>query len=150
DTEPEVTTPVTPSKKSSGTPETKEMSQDAEGGPKTPAKQTTVQTPQQESDIPQVTGDVICENVASLHLFDAAAGVFIEQADNVNAKIIDLGGFEYWLEVSRTNDGRKMLGLPVSSDMNPCFNFEHSSFIFNYFSNDTAFSWLIKFPSFEN
>ncbi|KAA8917627.1 hypothetical protein TRICI_000228 [Trichomonascus ciferrii] len=128
--------PTTPAKKTDAVPET-------------PAKQTTTKNPQRESEIPEVTGDVICTQTASLHLFDAATGVFIEQAEDVDAKVIDLGGFEYWLGVDRKSNGRKVLGLPVGSDMNPCFNFEHLSFIFNYFSETGAFSWLLKFPSFE-
>lgn len=131
-----VSPPTTPAKKVAANPET-------------PAKQTTTKNPQRESEIPEVKGDVICTQTASLHLFDAATGVFVEQADNVDAKVIDLGGFEYWLGVDSKETGRKVLGLLIGSDMNPCFNFEHLSFIFNYFSETGAFSWLLKFPSFE-
>jgi hypothetical protein len=38
------------------------------------------------------------------------------------------------------------LGQPVIADINPVFNFEYLSFIFNHYTNDgAAYSWLLRF-----
>lgn len=89
------------------------------------------------------------ENTAELHLFDAGTGAFELQAASATVKIEEVAKqWEYWLTVS--NNSRPMLGMPITSEMNPCFNYEHLSFIFNYFSPTGAgFSWLLKFKSFE-
>lgn len=122
-----------------------------QSAPATPAKQTGSSggNPQRESEIPVIYGDILITQKASLHLFDVTMSVFIEQADSVEAKVIDMGNFEYWLGIDTAITKRKILGLPISSTMNPVFNFEHLSFIFNYFSDSSAYSWLLKFETFE-
>lgn len=89
------------------------------------------------------------ENSAELHLFDAGTGAFELQAAATTVKIEEVAKqWEYWLTV--TNGTRPVLGMPITSEMNPCFNYEHLSFIFNYFAPSGAgFSWLLKFGSFE-
>lgn len=43
------------------------------------------------------------------------------------------------------------VGIPVIADINPVFNFEYLSFIFNQydFENGSAFSWLLRFKDYE-
>lgn len=53
-----------------------------------------------------------------------------------------------WLQI----EGREKtwLGQPVIADINPVFNFEYLSFIFNHYSADgTAYSWLLRFKDME-
>jgi hypothetical protein len=109
----------------------------------TPAKQTEATLPEATA----VNGDVVFESSVSWHLFDASAGVFIEQESAATVKLYDLGNWEYWMEVA--NETGPLLGLAMNSDMNPVFNYEHLSFIFNYFGAGGAFSFLLKFGSFE-
>lgn len=97
--------------------------------------------------IEEVAGTKIYSSEASLHLFDSADGVFIEQLNKGKVHIYDLGKFEYWLEVVTDTD--RFIGTAITSDMNPVFNYDHLSFIFNMFTDDGAFSWLLKFETFE-
>ncbi|KAG5361579.1 Vacuolar import and degradation protein 27 [Yarrowia sp. C11] len=92
---------------------------------------------------------ILGENQAELHLFDAGTGAFELQASATTVKIEEVSKqWEYWLTV--TNGAKPVLGMPITSEMNPCFNYEHLSFIFNYFAPSGAgFSWLLKFSSFE-
>ncbi|KAG5358125.1 Vacuolar import and degradation protein 27 [Yarrowia sp. B02] len=92
---------------------------------------------------------VLGESSCELHLFDAGTGAFELQVEHTTVRIEEVAKqWEYWLTVS--NGSRPVLGMPITSDMNPCFNYEHLSFIFNYFAPSGAgFSWLLKFRSFE-
>lgn len=128
--------PVTPRK-------TPSKSAPAAAAVATPAKQTDEVLPQ----APTIDGKPVLESTASWHLFDAAAGVFVEQEADAKVTLYDLGQWEYWLAVA--NDTKPLVGALINSDMNPVFNYEHHSFIFNYFSETGAFSFLLKFPSFE-
>ncbi len=107
-------------------------------------EQETLQPPSVE-ETPE--GESIVKSKAELHLFDPTSGSFILQEPNSMVEVLDLGKWEYYLEVA--NSDEKLLGSLISQDMNPCFNFEHLSFIFNYFIEDKAFSWLLKFQDFD-
>jgi len=37
----------------------------------------------------------------------------------------------------------------VIADINPVFNFEYLSFIFNHYTDDSAYSWLLRFKDME-
>ncbi|GKT82521.1 vacuolar import and degradation protein 27 [Colletotrichum tofieldiae] len=55
-----------------------------------------------------------------------------------------VGKWEYWLQIE--TEDRAWLGIPIVADINPVFNFEFLSFIFNQFSPDgSAYSWLLRF-----
>lgn len=116
--------------------------------PQTPVGQDSQTVAPKAAARPE-TGSVMTSEKCSLHLFDAASGAFVEQLSNSEAQILDLSKFEYWLEVLQ-NGNEPALGVAVSSDLNPCFNYEHLSFIFNYYSEEGAFSWLLKFENFES
>ena len=141
----QASSPSPPAKKgSSSPPAKKEEPSTARVAPETPKKQITGFI---DTEVPLYEGEVTLTLKASVHLFDGATGVFIQQAENATVNIIDMGGYLYSLEVS--SPSKKLLGVLVNSEMNPCFNFEHNSFIFNYFSQSHAFSWLLKFETFE-
>ncbi len=66
------------------------------------------------------------------------------QDSAVTATVTEVGDWKYWLQVG-SND-RDWLGIPVNADINPVFNFEFLSFIFNQFTEDgSAYSWLLRF-----
>lgn len=89
-------------------------------------------------------GRVLAKETAELHLFDFASGTFILQDSLVTATVSETGTWEYWLQV--TGNDREWLGHPVVPEINPVFNFEYLSFIFNYYSADgSAYSWLLRF-----
>lgn len=134
----EISTPATPASKS--------RVSEVKGAPLTPAKKVFESTAK-PVEIPAIDGTLLFESEISLHLFDAATGSFIQQLENADLMIYDLGKFEFWLEVD--NASKRFIGMPVSADMNPVFNYEHLSFIFNFFTDSSAFSWLLKFASFE-
>ncbi|KAL1968246.1 hypothetical protein VTN77DRAFT_2081 [Rasamsonia byssochlamydoides] len=88
--------------------------------------------------------EVLAKEKAELHLFDFPSGTFILQDPEVVATVSEIGDWQYWLQISGKD--REWLGQPVVADINPVFNFEYLSFIFNHYTEDgTAYSWLLRF-----
>ncbi|KAF2402327.1 VID27-domain-containing protein [Trichodelitschia bisporula] len=88
--------------------------------------------------------EILAREVAQLHLFDFESGTFILQDDAVEAVVVDLGNWDYWLKV--TGQERSWLGRTIEDDINPVFNFEFLSAIFNVYGRDnSAHSWLLRF-----
>jgi VID27 N-terminal region/VID27 C-terminal WD40-like domain/VID27 PH-like domain len=88
--------------------------------------------------------EILTRANAELHLFDFDTGAFIQQDPNVIATVSEVGNWHYWLQIG--NDERDWLGQPVVADLNPVFNFEYLSFIFNHYTDDgSAYSWLLRF-----
>ncbi|KAM7188093.1 VID27 cytoplasmic domain containing protein [Rhypophila sp. PSN 637] len=88
--------------------------------------------------------EILAAEVAELHFFDFPSGAFVQQDASVTATVTDLGNWKYWLQVSTAD--KDWLGIPIVADINPVFNFEFLSFIFNQFSEDgSAYSWLLRF-----
>jgi hypothetical protein len=83
---------------------------------------------------------------AELHVFDFPTGTFMLQDQQVTATVWDLGDWQYWLQISGKE--KEWLSQAVVADLNPVFNFEYLSFIFNHYAKDgSAFSWLLRFSS---
>lgn len=79
-----------------------------------------------------------------LHLYDPQAGHFSQVEDSVIAAVSEVGKWEYWLQLDAA--GKSILGTFVTPEINPVFDFEHLSFIFNHWSEDgTGRSWLLRF-----
>jgi hypothetical protein len=92
--------------------------------------------------------NTLAEEQAELHLFDFQSGAFIIQDSNVRATVSEVGKWRYWLQVTGTE--RDWLGQEVVADINPVFNFEYLSFIFNaYTPEGAAYSWLLRFKDQE-
>jgi hypothetical protein len=90
----------------------------------------------------------LADATAELHLFDFPTGTFIKQDGKVRATVTEIGNWEYWLHV--VGDQREWLGQPIVDDINPVFNYEFKSFIFNHYMQDgSAYSWLIRFTDHE-
>ncbi len=88
--------------------------------------------------------EILSAELAELHFFDFPSGSFVLQDNSVTAVVSEVGKWQYWLQVSSKD--RDWLGVPVVTDINPVFNFEFLSFIFNQFtSTGTAYSWLLRF-----
>ncbi|KAH0558734.1 hypothetical protein GP486_004624 [Trichoglossum hirsutum] len=88
--------------------------------------------------------EILTRETAELHLFDFASGAFILQDPLVTATVSEVGKWQYWLQI--TGKERDWLGQPVVADLNPVFNFEYLSFIFNHYTEDgSAYSWLLRF-----
>jgi hypothetical protein len=86
--------------------------------------------------------------ILQLHLFDFTTGTFVQQDEEVHAQVTEIGNWKYWLQVS--GGKQDWLGQEVVSDINPVFNFEYLSFIFNHYTEDgSAYSWLLKFKDRE-
>ncbi|KAF8424148.1 VID27 cytoplasmic protein-domain-containing protein [Tirmania nivea] len=94
------------------------------------------------------TREELAKENAELHLFDIASGTFVMQEPKVTASVLEVGDWEYWLQVDSKD--KSWLGLPVAADLNPVFNFEFLSFIFNHYTEDgVAYSWLLRFRDME-
>ncbi|KAG8529319.1 uncharacterized protein KY384_005955 [Bacidia gigantensis] len=95
-----------------------------------------------------ISRDVLASERAELHLFDFDSGTFILQDPSVIATVHEIGTWQYWLQI--TGEAREWLGQRIEPELNPVFNFEYLSFIFNYYTDDgSAYSWLLRFKSTE-
>ena len=92
---------------------------------------------------PEAT-EILAKETAELHLFDFNSGTFVLQDPSVTATVSETGQWQYWLQIS--GQDREWLGQQVVADINPVFNFEYLSFIFNHYTEDgSAYSWLLRF-----
>lgn len=88
--------------------------------------------------------EILAKEKAELHLFDFQSGAFVLQDPLVVATVSEIGKWQYWLQI--VGQDRDWLGQPVVADINPVFNFEYLSFIFNHYTEDgAAYSWLLRF-----
>lgn len=88
--------------------------------------------------------EVLAKETAELHLFDFNSGAFMLQDPLVTATVSEIGTWQYWLQI--TGKDREWLGQHVVADINPVFNFEYLSFIFNHYTEDgSPYSWLLRF-----
>ncbi|KAG9242689.1 VID27 cytoplasmic protein-domain-containing protein [Calycina marina] len=87
---------------------------------------------------------ILAEETAELHLFDFQSGSFIIQDSAVTATVSEVGTWKYYLKLQSKE--RDWLGQEIVADLNPVFNFEYLSFIFNAYTPDhQAYSWLLRF-----
>ncbi|KAF8539447.1 VID27 cytoplasmic protein-domain-containing protein [Trichophaea hybrida] len=93
--------------------------------------------------------EILCKEGAELHLFDVSSSSFLMQDQEVTATVSEVGQWQYWLQIEGKD--RAWLGQPVIADINPIFNFEYLSFIFNHYDMDdgSAYSWLLRFKDIE-
>lgn len=92
--------------------------------------------------------EILAKEDAELHLFDFQSGTFLLQDPDVSAIVIETGNWNYWLQIS--GEKQQWLSQEVVQDINPVFNFEYQSFIFNHYTEDgSAYSWLLKFKDRE-
>ncbi|KAK0645077.1 Vacuolar import and degradation protein 27 [Lasiodiplodia hormozganensis] len=92
--------------------------------------------------------EVLANETAELHLFDFESGAFILQDPSVKVTVSEIGNWKYWLQIS--GEGKEWLGQAIVPDINPVFNFEYLSFIFNHYTEDgSAYSWLLRFRDNE-
>ena len=92
--------------------------------------------------------ETLAKERAELHLFDFESGSFILQDPSVIATVHETGNWQYWLQI--TGAEREWLGQKVIADLNPVFNFDYLSFIFNHYTDDgSAYSWLLRFKDTE-
>ncbi|CAK7270069.1 Vacuolar import and degradation protein 27 [Sporothrix epigloea] len=95
------------------------------------------------SEVPEAK-EILAAELAELHFFDFPSGSFVLQDASVTAIVSETGNWQYWLQVASKD--RDWLGVSVVADINPVFNFEFLSFIFNQFTADgAAYSWLLRF-----
>ncbi|RYP70282.1 hypothetical protein DL769_005027 [Monosporascus sp. CRB-8-3] len=112
-------------------------------------QQREVKAPTREVAPPKVPTqpeplEILSMEIAELHFFDFPSGAFVLQDASVTAQVSDIGNWNYWLHIASKD--REWLGIPVIADINPVFNFEFLSFIFNQFTEDgSAYSWLLRF-----
>lgn len=98
--------------------------------------------------VPKTVKEVYSKEKAELHLFELESGSFLLQDSSVVATVSEVGTWQYWLQI--TGEDREWLGQPVIADLNPVFNFEYLSFIFNHYTDDgSAYSWLLRFKDQE-
>ncbi|KAL8819944.1 MAG: hypothetical protein Q9191_007622 [Dirinaria sp. TL-2023a] len=127
-----------------------ELATKAKSGKMKPSVQEREQTPTEapKATVHPVGTAVLAKERAELHLFDFQSGTFILQDSNVVATVSEVGQWQYWLQIMSSE--KDWLGQPVVADINPVFNFEYLSFIFNHYTDDgSAYSWLLRFKDQE-
>ncbi|OJJ48639.1 hypothetical protein ASPZODRAFT_14766 [Penicilliopsis zonata CBS 506.65] len=88
--------------------------------------------------------EILAKENAELHMFDFSSGTFMMKDPSVTATVSEIGTWQYWLQIS--GEDQDWLGQAVVADINPVFNFEYLSFIFNHYTEDgSAYSWLLRF-----
>ncbi|KAL3426329.1 vid27 family protein [Phlyctema vagabunda] len=91
---------------------------------------------------------ILTSEGAELHLFDFVSQCFMIQDPAVKATVSEVGKWQYWLQIESKD--KDWLGQRVEADINPVFNFEFLSFIFNaYDAEGQAYSWLLRFQDTE-
>ena len=117
------------------------------GKQKAPPRENTPTVAPPSAVVP-VSREIFVKERAELHLFDFDSGSFILQDPSVIATVSETGTWQYWLQI--TGDEKEWLGQRVFADLNPVFNFEYLSFIFNHYTADgSAYSWLLRFRDQE-
>ncbi|CUS06930.1 unnamed protein product [Tuber aestivum] len=121
--------------------------------PETPARRSRKQLPALAPTVapnampaPEIQ-EILTRETAELHLFDVSTGTFVLQEQKVTATVSEVGQWQYWLDIEGQN--KVWLGQPVIADINPVFNFEYLSFIFNHHTDDGSYSWLLRFKDME-
>ena len=111
--------------------------------PKAPERESTPTVAPPSAAVPS-SRETLAKERAELHLFDFDSGTFILQDPSVIATVFETGNWQYWLQI--TGADKEWLGQRVVADLNPVFNFEYLSFIFNHYTEDgSAYSWLLRF-----
>jgi hypothetical protein len=95
-------------------------------------------------NVPSPEGKPIAIANAQLHLYDSLEGSFKFQS-NVKVTVLDLGKWEYWLSI-KNSDGLEF-GAAVSDELNSRFESSVTSFIFNYWAGEGAFTLLLRFAN---
>lgn len=127
----------------SSTPTKTKMSTRSAGKSTKPVKEEQPTAAPPSAQAPVGT-EVLAKEKAELHLFDFQSGAFVLQDSLVVATVSEVGKWQYWLQI--VGQDRDWLGQPVVADINPVFNFEYLSFIFNHYTEDgAAYSWLLRF-----
>ena len=119
----------------------KAIKEEAQRKPPTDEPHPTTAPP---SAVAPTSKETLAKERAELHLFDFESGSFMLQDPSVVATVSETGNWQYWLQI--TGKDRDWLGQRVVADLNPVFNFEYLSFIFNHYTDDgSAYSWLLRF-----
>lgn len=114
---------------------------------KAPERQITPTVAPPSAVVPS-SKETLAKERAELHLFDFESGSFILQDPSIVATVSETGNWQYWLQISGAE--KEWLGQRVVADLNPVFNFEYLSFIFNHYTEDgSAYSWLLRFKDQE-
>lgn len=144
---------ISPKAKKLSKAEEAELARKAKSNTKTKMKPPIRETEHAPTTAPKsavhpVGTAVLAKERAELHLFDFQSGTFILQDSDVHATVSEVGTWQYWLQIM--NSEKDWLGQPVVADINPVFNFEYLSFIFNHYTDDgSAYSWLLRFKEQE-
>ncbi len=112
--------------------------------PATPKKDDLVK--KEVEQVKEPTGEEIVQVSAELRLYDPTTESFSLQDTDGTVTVLDLGKWEYWLSI-KSKSGIS-LGTLITPKLNPVFNYEVVSFIFNYETgDDEVFSWLLRFEA---
>lgn len=91
--------------------------------------------------------EILTQKACEVHFFDVESGTFNEQDSTAIATVMEIGQWKYWLQITGAH-GKEWLGQEVIADMQPIFNYEYLSFIFNHYTADgSAYSWLLRFKN---
>ncbi|KAH3675106.1 hypothetical protein WICPIJ_009362 [Wickerhamomyces pijperi] len=119
--------------------------QDAKESITTPTKsKTNANASKKPVPLEPALGTEIATASAELRLYDPVSETFKLVASDCKIKVIDLGSWNYWLSVVTTDIS---VQTSITPAVNPIFNYEQLSFIFNADNQGRLVSWLLRFES---
>lgn len=89
-------------------------------------------------------GTLMGQDPCQLFVYDPEKQSFKSKDKSANVKLLDLGNWDYWLELDGA-DSEPVVASYVIEQLDAVFRFEQLCFIFNYFSDDEALTYLVKF-----
>lgn len=101
----------------------------------------------------QVKGEFIGSVPCDLFIYDAKKQSFKVKQNDSNVTIEDLGHWNYLMEIKKKkhDENPKSQGFSVVShiieQLDPAFRFEQLSFIFNYFTENAGYTFLVRFAN---
>lgn len=125
--------------------------------PRAPKAPEARKAPQEGSSVPAraaapadaslPSGSLYTTTLASLHKFDPLSETFKLVAATPLVRIVDAGDWQYRLIV-RTAPATA-IETPITKEINPTFNYEYFSFVFNFAAEGVLSSYLLKFGDFN-
>ncbi|CAM0138831.1 beta-adaptin [Umbelopsis sp. WA50703] len=106
------------------------------------AKESSTKEPANTA-LPVGENEALINSKASLHLFDQSSNAFVPKVEDIEARLVKIGTYKYWLSISQ--GAKPLIAQLVEPSMNPVFNKEHSAFIWNYYEGNSVYSWLLQF-----
>lgn len=97
--------------------------------------------------LPEPQGEVVGTFACSLFEFDAERVTFVLKSEDFEASVVASDGWIYYLVAK--SEGKLIHLAIISQDINPTFNYESLSFLYNHQDENHESTFLYKFADFD-